>query len=72
MTGLGYIVVLCHCDLSVENDFMNSSKCITELFYILQPPLLYKVTSLILLPFACDTAYQSRGFLHILTAPRVY
>lgn len=37
---------------------MEGSKCITELFYILQPPLYHKATSLILLPFACHVAYQ--------------
>lgn len=40
---------------------MDHSKYITKLFYILQPPLFYKATSLILLPFACDMAYQSWG-----------
>lgn len=35
------------------------SKCITELFYILQPLLYHKATSLTILPFACNMAYQS-------------
>lgn len=39
--------------------FMGCSKCITELFYILQPPLYFRATSLILLPFRSELACLS-------------
>lgn len=55
------VMALHHRGHSEEYYFTDNSKCITGLFYILQPPLYYKATSLILLPFACDTAYQSWG-----------
>lgn len=41
--------------------FMGCSKCITELFYILQPPLYFRATSLILLPFRSELACLSAG-----------
>lgn len=41
--------------------FMGCSKCITELFYILQPPLYFRAMSLIFLPFRSELACLSAG-----------
>lgn len=41
--------------------FMGCSKCITELFYILQPPLYFRATSLILLPFRSELPVCQQG-----------
>lgn len=45
--------------------FMGCSKCITELFYILQPPLYFRATSLILLPFRSELACLSVGVVGV-------